>query len=116
MKKFVTIDEVAKEMGIPKAKLRETLDTYESIADGKTKDPWGKKFFSNTDWSDNAGCASLRLFLLFSKLTVGSSRAFSYCPPPPSLLPALSASLPLSFPLSLPSSPISVAAPTTSLS
>jgi hypothetical protein len=55
MKKFNNIDEVAKEMGVSKDKLRKTLDAYESIAAGKSKDPYGKKFFHNNDWSDNAG-------------------------------------------------------------
>ncbi|CDS11351.1 hypothetical protein LRAMOSA03614 [Lichtheimia ramosa] len=47
MKKFDNGEALAKEMGISPAKLKETLDTYNAIAAGKQKDPWGKKFFHN---------------------------------------------------------------------
>ncbi|GAA5919242.1 hypothetical protein JCM6882_001107, partial [Rhodosporidiobolus microsporus] len=71
MKRFDTIDEVAKEMGVPKKKIRETLDAYEKIASGKEKDPWGKKFFHNTDWSDKAGPYHVALMTPVLHYTMG---------------------------------------------
>ena len=47
MKKFDSGADLAKEMGISPAKLKETFETYNSIAEGKVKDPWGKRFFHN---------------------------------------------------------------------
>ncbi|KAI9316695.1 FAD binding domain-containing protein [Dichotomocladium elegans] len=47
MKKFDSGEALAKEMGIPPSKLKETFDTYNAIAAGKQKDPWGKRFFHN---------------------------------------------------------------------
>ncbi|KAI7852558.1 FAD binding domain-containing protein [Circinella umbellata] len=47
MKKFDSGAALAKEMGISPEKLKETFDTYNAIADGKVKDPWGKRFFHN---------------------------------------------------------------------
>ncbi|ORY98452.1 FAD binding domain-domain-containing protein [Syncephalastrum racemosum] len=47
MKRFDNGEQVAKEMGISPAKLKETFDTYNAIAEGKQKDPWGKRFFHN---------------------------------------------------------------------
>ncbi|KAI8364647.1 FAD binding domain-containing protein [Radiomyces spectabilis] len=47
MKKFENGEALAKEMGIPAAKLKETFETHKRIAEGKMKDPWGKRFFSN---------------------------------------------------------------------
>ncbi|GAA5933731.1 hypothetical protein JCM10213_008578 [Rhodosporidiobolus nylandii] len=55
MKKFATIQEVAKDMGVSHQKLRQTLDEYEKAAKGEIKDPHQKKFFHNTNWSDSAG-------------------------------------------------------------
>ncbi|ORX53970.1 Flavocytochrome c [Hesseltinella vesiculosa] len=47
MKKFENGEALAKEIGIPAAKLQATFDTYNKIAEGKEKDPWGKRFFHN---------------------------------------------------------------------
>ncbi|GAA6036498.1 hypothetical protein JCM8097_003535 [Rhodosporidiobolus ruineniae] len=71
MKRFDNLDQVAKEMGLPKSKLRQTFDTYHNIAAGKEKDPWGKKFFHNTDWSDNAGPYHVALMTPVLHYTMG---------------------------------------------
>ncbi|KAI9484612.1 FAD binding domain-containing protein [Zychaea mexicana] len=47
MKKFDSGAALAKEMGVSPEKLKETFETYNAIADGKQKDPWGKRFFHN---------------------------------------------------------------------
>lgn len=47
MKKFESGEALAKEMGIPPKQLEQTFETYNRIADGKEKDPWGKRFFHN---------------------------------------------------------------------
>ncbi|KAF7730818.1 hypothetical protein EC973_001336 [Apophysomyces ossiformis] len=47
MKRFDNGEALAKEMGISPAKLQQTFDTYNAIAEGKQKDPWGKRFFHN---------------------------------------------------------------------
>jgi flavocytochrome c len=39
--------ELAKEIGCTPEHLQKTFQTYNAIADGKQKDPWGKKFFHN---------------------------------------------------------------------
>ncbi|KAI1761809.1 Flavocytochrome c [Hypoxylon sp. FL1150] len=39
--------ELAKEIGCSPEHLQKTFTTYNAIADGKQKDPWGKKFFHN---------------------------------------------------------------------
>ncbi|KAK3362627.1 flavocytochrome c [Lasiosphaeria hispida] len=39
--------ELAKEIGCTPDHLQKTFKTYNAIADGKQKDPWGKKFFHN---------------------------------------------------------------------
>ncbi|KAK0630072.1 FAD binding domain-containing protein [Bombardia bombarda] len=39
--------ELAKEIGCKPEHLQKTFQTYNTIADGKQKDPWGKKFFHN---------------------------------------------------------------------
>ncbi|KAJ3478465.1 hypothetical protein NLG97_g8573 [Lecanicillium saksenae] len=39
--------ELAKEIGCTPDHLQSTFKTYNAIADGKQKDPWGKKFFHN---------------------------------------------------------------------
>jgi len=48
MKYFKNGQELAKEMGISPAELQKTFDDYNLIAEGKVKDPWGKKYFTNT--------------------------------------------------------------------
>ena len=40
-------DELVKEIGCTKEHLQKTFQTYNAIAEGKQKDPWGKKFFHN---------------------------------------------------------------------
>ena len=55
MKKFDTVEDVAMEMGIPAAKLQATFDKYMEICKDPKKDPFGKKFFHNTNWKNNAG-------------------------------------------------------------
>ncbi|OAR02848.1 hypothetical protein LLEC1_04641 [Akanthomyces lecanii] len=40
-------EELAKEIGCKPDHLQSTFKKYNSIADGKEKDPWGKKFFHN---------------------------------------------------------------------
>lgn len=47
MKRFDNGQALAKEMGITPQHLEETFETYNNIADGKVKDPWGKRFFHN---------------------------------------------------------------------
>ncbi|KAF9969523.1 hypothetical protein BGZ73_008103 [Actinomortierella ambigua] len=47
MRHFKNGQELAKEMGIPPADLEKTFEEYNLIAEGKKKDPWGKKFFHN---------------------------------------------------------------------
>lgn len=47
MKRFDSGEALAKEMGIAPSKLAETFEAYNKIADGKVKDPWGKRFFHN---------------------------------------------------------------------
>ncbi|KAK0730354.1 flavocytochrome c [Lasiosphaeris hirsuta] len=45
--KKMTGKELAKEIGCTPDHLQKTFKTYNAIADGKQKDPWGKKFFHN---------------------------------------------------------------------
>ncbi|KAH8812509.1 Flavocytochrome c [Xylogone sp. PMI_703] len=45
--KKMTGKELAKEIGCTPDHLQQTFKTYNDIADGKKKDPWGKKFFHN---------------------------------------------------------------------
>ncbi|KAI8373350.1 FAD binding domain-containing protein [Blakeslea trispora] len=47
MKRFDSGEALAKEMGINPKQLEETFETYNKIAEGKEKDPWGKRFFHN---------------------------------------------------------------------
>ncbi|GAA5805470.1 hypothetical protein HPULCUR_010986 [Helicostylum pulchrum] len=47
MKRFESGEALAKEMGISPQHLEQTFETYNKIADGKVKDPWGKRFFHN---------------------------------------------------------------------
>ncbi|SPO02223.1 related to fumarate reductase [Cephalotrichum gorgonifer] len=46
--KKMTGAELAKEIGCTPSHLQSTFKTYQGYADGKAKDPWGKKFFINT--------------------------------------------------------------------
>ncbi|KAI0126900.1 flavocytochrome c [Xylariales sp. AK1849] len=45
--KKMTGKELAKEIGCTPDHLQKTFTTYNATADGKQKDPWGKKFFHN---------------------------------------------------------------------
>ncbi|KAH7027351.1 FAD binding domain-containing protein [Microdochium trichocladiopsis] len=45
--KKMTGKELAKEIGCSPEHLQKTFSTYNAIAEGKQKDPWGKKFFHN---------------------------------------------------------------------
>ncbi|CAK7263494.1 Osmotic growth protein [Sporothrix epigloea] len=45
--KKMTGKELAKDIGCTPEHLQETFQTYNRIAEGKEKDPWGKKFFHN---------------------------------------------------------------------
>ncbi|PYH97833.1 fumarate reductase Osm1 [Aspergillus ellipticus CBS 707.79] len=45
--KNITGKELAKEIGCGEAALQKTFDDYNLIAEGKKKDPWGKRFFHN---------------------------------------------------------------------
>ncbi|RAL07286.1 putative fumarate reductase Osm1 [Aspergillus homomorphus CBS 101889] len=47
----MTGKELAKEIGCGEAALKKTFDDYNAIADGKKKDPWGKRFFHNLPFS-----------------------------------------------------------------
>ncbi|KAG1378406.1 hypothetical protein G6F60_005716 [Rhizopus arrhizus] len=47
MKKFDNGEALAKEMNISPKQLEETFNIYNAIAEGKIKDPWGKRFFHN---------------------------------------------------------------------
>jgi len=51
--KKMTGKELAKEIGCGEEKLQKTFREYSEIATGKTKDPWGKKFFHNTPFDIN---------------------------------------------------------------
>lgn len=45
MKKIDTVDDLAKEMGLPVSKIQGTFDDYMAICKDPKKDPFGKKFF-----------------------------------------------------------------------
>ncbi|KAK4132389.1 Flavocytochrome c [Trichocladium antarcticum] len=45
--KKITGQQLAKEIGCTPDHLQKTFQTYNAIAEGKQKDPWGKKFFIN---------------------------------------------------------------------
>ncbi|KAL1988995.1 hypothetical protein VTN96DRAFT_5758 [Rasamsonia emersonii] len=49
--KKMTGRELAKEIGCGEAALKKTFDEYNEIAEGKKKDPWGKKYFHNMPFS-----------------------------------------------------------------
>ena len=49
--KKMTGKELAAEIGCGEAALKKTFDDYNLIAEGKKKDPWGKKFFHNLPFS-----------------------------------------------------------------
>ncbi|KAF4552596.1 Fumarate reductase-like protein [Elsinoe fawcettii] len=49
--KKMTGKELIKEIGCSESELKKTFDDYNAIADGKKKDPFGKKFFHNLPFS-----------------------------------------------------------------
>ncbi|KAF3911038.1 hypothetical protein AA313_de0203245 [Arthrobotrys entomopaga] len=51
--KKMTGAELAKEIGCGEAHLSKTFKEYTDIAEGRKKDPWGKKFFHNTPFDIN---------------------------------------------------------------
>ncbi|KAF9875869.1 fumarate reductase [Colletotrichum karsti] len=51
--KKMTGEQLAKEIGCSPDHLQKSFQTYNSIADGKQKDPWGKKFFHNLPFDIN---------------------------------------------------------------
>lgn len=52
MKKIEGYKGLSEEMGVPVKKLEEVYAEYAEIAQGKKKDPFGKKFFDN--WKTTA--------------------------------------------------------------
>ncbi|KAK4097927.1 Flavocytochrome c [Parathielavia hyrcaniae] len=60
--------ELAKEIGCTPEHLQKTFQTYNAIAEGKQKDPWGKKFFHNMplDVSDTFHVALMEPVLHFT--------------------------------------------------
>lgn len=71
MKRFETGEDIAKEMGISVDKLKKTFDSYMEITKDPKKDPFGKKFFSNTDWSLNSGPFHVALMTPVLHYTMG---------------------------------------------
>lgn len=51
--KKMTGKELAKEIGCSPEHLQKSFQTYNSIAEGKQKDPWGKRFFHNMPFDIN---------------------------------------------------------------
>jgi len=51
--KKISGKQLAKEIGCTPEHLQKTFTTYNAIADGKVKDPWGKKYFHNTPFDIN---------------------------------------------------------------
>ncbi|KAF7594932.1 hypothetical protein BBP40_007740 [Aspergillus hancockii] len=51
--KKITGKELAKEIGCGDAALQKTFQDYNAIAEGKKKDPWGKRFFHNLPFDIN---------------------------------------------------------------
>ncbi|GAB1310546.1 Osmotic growth protein [Madurella fahalii] len=66
--KKMTGKELAKEIGCTPERLQKTFQTYNAIAEGKQKDPWGKRFFHNMplDISDNFHVALMEPVLHFT--------------------------------------------------
>jgi len=66
--KKMTGRELAKEMGCSEAALQKTFVEYNAIAEGKKKDPWGKRFFHNLpfDISDDFHVALMEPVLHFT--------------------------------------------------
>ncbi|KAM0750965.1 Flavocytochrome c [Meredithblackwellia eburnea MCA 4105] len=71
MKRFETGAELAKEMGLSEAKLKKTFDDYMKVVKDPKTDPWGKKFFSNTDWGMNSGPFNVAIMTPVLHYTMG---------------------------------------------
>ncbi|GAA5938557.1 uncharacterized protein JCM15063_005353 [Sporobolomyces koalae] len=71
MKQFNTVEEVAKEMNLPVDKVQGTFNNYMEIVKDPKKDPFGKKFFDNTDWTNNAGPFHVALMTPVLHYTMG---------------------------------------------
>ncbi|GAA5828937.1 hypothetical protein JCM3766R1_003875 [Sporobolomyces carnicolor] len=71
MKRFDTVEQVAKEMNLPVEKVQGTFNKYMEIAKDPKKDPFGKKFFDNTDWTNNAGPFHVALMTPVLHYTMG---------------------------------------------
>jgi flavocytochrome c len=66
--KKMTGKQLAKEIGCSPDHLQKTFQTYNAIAEGKQKDPWGKKFFHNmpVDINDDFHVAVMEPVLHFT--------------------------------------------------
>ncbi|GFP56805.1 hypothetical protein ACSS6W_004676 [Trichoderma asperelloides] len=66
--KKMTGQQLAKEIGCTPEHLQKTFQTYNAIAEGKQKDPWGKKFFHNlpVDINDDFHVALMEPVLHFT--------------------------------------------------
>ncbi|KAK0735026.1 flavocytochrome c [Lasiosphaeria miniovina] len=66
--KKITGKQLAKEIGCTPEHLQKTFQTYNAIAEGKQKDPWGKKFFHNlpVDINDDFHVAVMEPVLHFT--------------------------------------------------
>ncbi|KAL6904839.1 putative fumarate reductase/succinate dehydrogenase [Trichoderma evansii] len=66
--KKITGQQLAKEIGCTPEHLQKTFQTYNAIAEGKQKDPWGKKFFHNlpVDINDDFHVALMEPVLHFT--------------------------------------------------
>ncbi|KAM0790948.1 hypothetical protein ACM66B_004253 [Microbotryomycetes sp. NB124-2] len=71
MKRFENGEELAKEMGLPSKKIADVFANYVAITKDPKKDPFGKKFFSNTDWSLNSGPFHVALMTPVLHYTMG---------------------------------------------
>ncbi|KAK4055383.1 Osmotic growth protein [Microbotryomycetes sp. JL221] len=71
MKRFENGEELAKEMGLPAKKLADTFANYVEVTKDPKKDPFGKKFFSNTDWSLKSGPFHVALMTPVLHYTMG---------------------------------------------
>ncbi|ORY86711.1 FAD binding domain-domain-containing protein [Leucosporidium creatinivorum] len=71
MKRFETGEELAKEMGLPASKLEQVFADYTKVVKDPKTDPFGKKFFSNTDWSLKSGPFNVALMTPVLHYTMG---------------------------------------------
>ncbi|KAL8277238.1 hypothetical protein RQP46_010307 [Phenoliferia psychrophenolica] len=71
MKRFETGAELAKDMGLSEAKLAQVFADYVKVCKDPKTDPFGKKFFSNTDWSMNSGPFNVAIMTPVLHYTMG---------------------------------------------